>query len=406
MRPPHTPHELPAFPVYSSSFLSENELVLGGGGGTAKAGIKNRLRVFNVGPQRSLDQIGEVELEVGEDAPMSMVANREARSIVCGINSSEKSMEKGINEHCRVFTLDENTPVLSKTRGTIPTTDPSDYQKVTVLSPDGTLLAVAGAHDIAFLHYPSLHPFAESIHTENEIYDATFSGSTITVVTTANLTIYSLPKTSVEPSTPSVKINKVKGKGKSAKVASNTATPKLEVLQTVAVPPIPGALPTFRSARYHPTNDQIIYATVNATTPRTKKTKTPQRQSFVYKWNTTTWTVERSRKVGDRALTKLKLFYLSPDGKFLGYGTSDLTVGLLDATNLSPLAGILKAHDFPPTTIAFNPTSTLLISGSADASVRVVSIPGTIASGSWTLTVLILLAIIVALLAFAARDYL
>lgn len=43
MRTQHTPHSLPAFPVYSSAFISEHELVLGGGGGQSKTGIKNKL---------------------------------------------------------------------------------------------------------------------------------------------------------------------------------------------------------------------------------------------------------------------------------------------------------------------------------------------------------------------------
>lgn len=43
MRARHTPHALPAFPVYSSAFLSDNELVLGGGGGASRSGIKNKL---------------------------------------------------------------------------------------------------------------------------------------------------------------------------------------------------------------------------------------------------------------------------------------------------------------------------------------------------------------------------
>ena len=38
MRAKHTKHDLPAFPVYSSAFLSDTELVIGGGGGQAKTG--------------------------------------------------------------------------------------------------------------------------------------------------------------------------------------------------------------------------------------------------------------------------------------------------------------------------------------------------------------------------------
>jgi prolactin regulatory element-binding protein len=36
---------------------------------------------------------------------------------------------------------------------------------------------------------------------------------------------------------------------------------------------------------------------------------------------------------------------------------------------------ILKAHDFPSTCLKFNPGSTILVSGSADNSIRVIKVP-------------------------------
>jgi prolactin regulatory element-binding protein len=43
MRARHTAHSTPTFPVYSAAFLSPGELILGGGGGASKTGIKNKL---------------------------------------------------------------------------------------------------------------------------------------------------------------------------------------------------------------------------------------------------------------------------------------------------------------------------------------------------------------------------
>ena len=43
MRTKHAAHPLPAFPVYSCAFVSPNEVVLGGGGGQSRSGIKNKL---------------------------------------------------------------------------------------------------------------------------------------------------------------------------------------------------------------------------------------------------------------------------------------------------------------------------------------------------------------------------
>jgi prolactin regulatory element-binding protein len=47
---------------------------------------------------------------------------------------------------------------------------------------------------------------------------------------------------------------------------------------------------------------------------------------------------------------------------------------------IQPLLTILKAHEFPPTTIRFNPTSDLLVSGSADNTIRIVSVPDNLAA--------------------------
>lgn len=43
MRARHVQHAVPQFPVYSAAFLSATDLVLGGGGGASKTGIKNKL---------------------------------------------------------------------------------------------------------------------------------------------------------------------------------------------------------------------------------------------------------------------------------------------------------------------------------------------------------------------------
>lgn len=43
MRAQHSTHPLPAFPVYSCAFVASDQMVVGGGGGAAKTGIKNKL---------------------------------------------------------------------------------------------------------------------------------------------------------------------------------------------------------------------------------------------------------------------------------------------------------------------------------------------------------------------------
>jgi len=101
MRARHTAHSTPNFPVYSAAFLSPGELILGGGGGASKTGIKNKLvrhptlehvtvpdaslilqRLYHVDEFLTLKLADELQLEIGEDAPMSMAAHPTVRPSV------------------------------------------------------------------------------------------------------------------------------------------------------------------------------------------------------------------------------------------------------------------------------------------------------------------------------------
>ncbi|KAF7331958.1 WD-REPEATS-REGION domain-containing protein [Mycena kentingensis (nom. inval.)] len=392
----HSPHMLSAFPAYSSGFLDDTHLVLGGGGGAARTGILNKLRVYSVGSDRNLNLVDELELARGEDAPMSMATSPEDGTLACGVNSPMEQMAKGENENCRVYAFKDQKLALVRSHGTLNSGDAEDYQKVTVLSPDATLLAVAGTNSFQLLAYPALTPLAGAITTEKEIYDATFSKTTLVVATTANLLVYALPTPETKPS-PSK--NKKKGKQKVAVLS------ELELLQTLA-PPVGLSrisATTFRAARFHPANSDILYTISNTVPARSRTRKPAPTQAYICKWNTTSWTSDKVKKVCDKSIT---CFRTSPDGKLLAYGDQGLSVGLLDSMSLSPLATILKAHDqFASTTLAFNQTATLLVSASADNSVRVISVPESIAKSSWSVVLFIILALFMAILAFAAQQY-
>ncbi|ESK97555.1 membrane glycoprotein spo14 [Moniliophthora roreri MCA 2997] len=405
MRVKHTNHTLKSFPVYSSAFLSENQLVLGGGGGAANGGIKNKLRVLVVSNDDlgvDLDNEVQYELTKGEDAPMSMAAWSKDGTFACGINSVSEKLQKGLNENCRVFELKDGKLSVLRTRGTLviqgSEADLEDYQKVTIISPDGSLLAVAGSHSLQLLSYPSLSPVGAPITTEKEIYDASFSNSSdqLVLATTANLQVYTIPNKAGS----SIKGNK-KEKGKK-KADQKTS---LNLARTVEIPAsLVGG--SFRSIKHHPISPDTLYTIINTTLPRSRssRSKTPARQAYICKWKwdmkTENWIVERQRKVGEKGVTT---FSISPDGKFLAYGSSDLSVGIVDAETLASVSTILNAHDFPPTTIAFNTSSTLLVSGSADNSIRIVRLPDYVRSSSgWFI---LLLTILIVLIAFVVQQF-
>jgi len=266
------------------------------------------------------------------------------------------------------------------------------------------LLAVAGTHDLSILSYPAMELVAMPIHTENAIYDLSMSNNSLVITTTHNLLVYALPTAplSTTAATQSPKKRKKKLKASTADGLSEKVS-SLNLQKSVPLPSSTGEGSTFRAARHHPQDQQILFSVINSVPPRTRRTKSVTRQAFICIWNTETWVVEKIKKVGDRGLT---CFDVSCDGRFLGYGSSDLTIGVLDAKSLSRHFTILKAHDFPPTTLKFNPTVTLLVSGSADNTVRIVSLVQHAAGSlTWKFILIVLLAILVAVLALFAKQY-
>ncbi|KAF8558821.1 WD40 repeat-like protein [Imleria badia] len=387
MRAQHTAHSFPAFPVYSCAFVADDQVIVGAGGGASRTGIKNKLRLFRVSDDSQLHTLSELELEKDEDAPMSMAAHPQSRTLVCGINSSAERLQKGENENCRKFSVSADEHNLD------------DYQRVTVLSPNGKYLVIAGAHDLSLLDYDSLLPVIPSIHVSTgEIYDATLSSSRLFLATSSKLFVYALPTHADDDENKSI-----------VKDSTPQSTPEnkgLDVIKTIQLPSISGVPAksniTFRAARLHPTRQDTLYCVVNVTLPRVKHEKLAKKRAYVLKWKLTEKDgsfdacIEAIRKVCDGNLT---CFDVSSDGRLLAFGASDYSLGVLDSNTLAPLLSILKAHEFPVTTLRFSPTSKLLVSGGVDSSIRVVSIPEVFGGSSWTTIILVIIAVLILVIA-------
>lgn len=399
MRAQHTTHSLPAFPIYSCAFISDDLLVAGGGGGASRSGIKNKLRLFRISVKRRLESLAEFELDKDEDAPMSMAAHIESRTIVCGINSAVAKLQKGENENCRKFLIDSGDEfkfTLLGTRGTISPGNTEDYQRSSVLSNDAQFVAVGSERELTLLSYEGLSPVARPILvSKGEIYDVTLSATHLILATSVNLLVYALPATL-----------RSRGKEKNA-IIDNLHTPidslpDLQLVKTLDVPTISsipvGATVTFRASRLHPSDVNLFYSVINVTLPRAPKAKTAKKQAYILKWRVSaaddvsfSAILEGSRKISEGSLT---CFDVSPNGKLLAFGVSDYGLGILDANSLAPLLSILKAHEFPITALRFNPSSKLLVSGGVDSSIRIVAIPEKFGGLSWSVTILIMLAIL------------
>ncbi|BGP27405.1 prolactin regulatory element-binding protein [Rhodotorula toruloides] len=367
------------FPVYAIVWMDDSTVLLAGGGGSSRTGVKNRISMYAVDPKkRQLSLVTQHELSKEEDAPMTMAIDRKTKALVAGINSSADQLEKGVNENLRVFSYDANSIKYEKRKQTFTSVDPDHYQKVTAFSRSTPPLLAAGSTDsqISLVAYPELEDVLPTLqYDKEEIYDADFNDAGDMLVGTSSnkLCVWS------------------------TKVADKEATP--EPLQVIERPVLKKELAcTFRAAKFgRAQTASNLYTVVNAS-PATRVRKPPagSQKAFVSLWDARAWKLLKTRTVSQKPVTA---FDVSEDGTLLAYGSSDLSVGILDAVTLRPILTVLHAHDFPVTSLKFNPSASILISGSADNSVRVIEVPSLDQRGGNSTTYTVLFTLLILILA-------
>ncbi|WVQ91407.1 hypothetical protein IAS59_005205 [Cryptococcus gattii] len=413
-RTAHHPHPTPSFPVYCLDWADDAKLVLGGGGGATRSGIQNKLKLCKVSKDgKDLSYLIELALSNDEDAPMTMAIDKETKSIVTGINASSSAVQAGNNDHCRVYSFSDNGIELVRGRKTIEAdwSDDYPYQKFTVLSPSSKLLAVGSTDDrVSILHFPSLEPAVPAFSTDSELVDLDWGGPEgewLTVSTTRALLLYQ----------------------------HSSGGTALTLKQTIYPPSFDIVPATFRSARFsrNPSTSLNIHAVLNSTksakrgtgrkawvctfgvvagpsqaklTEEEKATAKSEEEKGKKKETASDpqedvgkWDVLIKREVAGKPVT---VFDVSSDGRLLSYGCSDLSIGILDSKTLAPLLKILHAHSFPPTALKFNPSASLLVSASADNTVRAIVVPANF-GGLSTPIIILLLTFLVLILALALK---
>ncbi|WYZ40743.1 hypothetical protein EsH8_IV_001084 [Colletotrichum jinshuiense] len=93
-----------------------NRLVVGGGGGANRSGVANKITVIDASTKDELRISGEADLSRNEDSVMTVaIGPKKGRTgyVYAGINSSPADVEKGKNEHLRVFGVEQSKARLS-----------------------------------------------------------------------------------------------------------------------------------------------------------------------------------------------------------------------------------------------------------------------------------------------------
>lgn len=391
-------------PVFAVAFLDDAHVVCAGGGGAGRTGVANALAAFElVRGVPALVPSGEITLARDEDAPMCVAAERTTHTLVCGINSGAAALARGDNDALRIFSYTIHEPAgarADKAQGkahapvslapvraarSLAITDGEQYMRTCTFAPDARFVAVGSSDGRAQLHrFPSLEPVWASDRAlfadGDEVYDADFSADgTLLVLTT--------PKALVIVTT-------------APKGAATGAEPR--IIQTLTEPGVGrGTRASFRAARFGRGDTRHRLYTLVNTTGRT-------RASYISVWDADQWHLECTRRVCTRPATVLAL---SERGDALAVGTSDLALHILSThARLAPLVRVANVHDFPPTCVAFSPSGTHVVSGSADSSLRLIELPPggahvgvLVEHGQLLYVVLLVVALLIALAAMRLR---
>ncbi|EGG05427.1 uncharacterized protein MELLADRAFT_88079 [Melampsora larici-populina 98AG31] len=368
-------------PIYCVVFIENDQIVLGGGGGSSKSGIANKLWYIKIKPNsKEFSILHEYGLPIGSDAPMSIDFDRSTSLILSGINSPPTDLKVGRNQHLRTFKLKDSLLELKETYQILDFDQTgNDYQRINCLSrASPQLLAVGGSNNqLKLLSYPSLKPAISSPIPcpAGELLTADFSedGTHFLICSSQAVRIFSI----IFPSGSKEKKKEI----------------QLKQLHEL-IPPQAHLSTSFRSAKFGrgPTSENV-YTILN---PQDRK-----KGAKVINWNWTDGSLRKSRSISTRPVTA---FDLSETGLLLGLSSSDLTVSIIDSLSLRPILSVLHAHEFPVTSLRFSMDSSRLISASADTTIRVIEIPERRSPWRSSASILLLMTILMVLISWGLNQ--
>ncbi|CAO0801481.1 unnamed protein product [Mucor circinelloides] len=329
-------------PVFGLGFTRDNQLILGGGGGASRSGVKNKLASYKIDIRRKdLEEDATFDFAATEDAPMCLDVHPSGPYVVAGVNGSEQDMKDGKNNNCRTFKILEDKLELEKAVNTLESKKAEDYQRVVRFNESGNLVAT-GTTDgrVQVFKYPDFESVSPAIAVskDDEVLDVDINleNEKLTCVLRDGLKLINL-------------------RGKNVGQVVQTISSATIIKKSTA---------HFRAFRYgRGFTKDFGFAVVNGVT---------KSAAYIVKYDAYSFDQVKVVKVGNKPITA---FAISQDGAILAFASADLSITLLDALSFKTLAKIKDAHGFSITCIAVSPDRRLLASASADNTCRIVSLP-------------------------------
>lgn len=332
------------YPLYGAQFADNDTLIVTGGGGEGNNGIKNKMSHVAI-KGKKLAVVDEFEFPGVNDSPTAFDYKKGVALV--SMNAASETVKKGDNKHLKKFAFNKDEEKKQfkflQSVDTEKSTNPDDYQKLILMSEDGTTaICVSSAVPsvLRVIDVDTLTVKQSFKEEEAEIKDASLSpsGSAIAYVTEKKLVLFSF---------------KTKKAYMHERFTSNYLLSKVHCLSDTKV-----------CVGVNLKNKAGILLLQSELTTEEEKPDV-----IILK--------TKKAKVVTNAVTKMTglAVYNNSIGAIAG---SDNSISIVDMDDFSLCKRYQKVHTFAVTRVVFSPDGTQVASVSAASTISVIKLPDNI----------------------------
>ncbi|EDO50066.1 predicted protein [Nematostella vectensis] len=335
------------FPLYAVNVLDKDHILVAGGGGAAKTGVPNAMNIYKLGRENnSLKAILVHKFDAGRRAIMNCALHPTEKVMAVGMDNKcqiieysskeevktiteqqGKNKEKTIKRKMRTFELLEKQ---SQVTVELDEKDEDDcgFQKVVKFTSDGKFIITGGSDGhVRVLKYPSLDCVHDVVAHRTDVDDLDihpFGKYFVTVSRDTTAYVWRIDE----------------GKKEFQLYFSGD---REEGFFRV------------RACRFGVSERKEVHLyTIHVPSKFNRKNPTP---CYIVKWDTKKWVPGLSQAAGMEPLTQMAV---SPNGVYLGVGTSEGGVAVYISWNLMPILTLQEVHSIFVTGLTFHPGSQLI----------------------------------------------